>query len=58
MHRHPFTTKAHALNVVEDATLGPGAPDVEMIGAGIAFLKHGAEIAPPGTSIFTIVRLN
>jgi choline dehydrogenase len=55
LHRHPFATKAHALNVVQDATSGPDAPDVEMIGAGIAFLKHGAEVAPPGTNIFTMV---
>lgn len=55
--RHPFATKAHGLNVVEDATSGPDAPDVEMIGAGIAFLNHGFETAPPGTNIFTIVRL-
>ncbi|KAF8580208.1 GMC oxidoreductase [Ramaria rubella] len=52
--RHPFGTKAHGLNEVKDTTSGPGAPDAEMIGAGIAFLKCGFETAPPGTNIFTI----
>jgi hypothetical protein len=56
VHSHPFATKAHALNIVADATSGPAAPDVEMIGAGVAFLDHGFETAPSGTNIFSIVR--
>jgi len=54
LHRHPFATNAHTLNVVQDATSGPNAPDVEMIGACVAFLKHGSEVAPAGANIFTI----
>ncbi|KAF8526922.1 GMC oxidoreductase [Hysterangium stoloniferum] len=52
--RHPFSSKANELNVVKDATSGPDAPDVEMIGAGIAFLEHGFQTGPAGSNFFTI----
>ena len=35
--------------------LWPGAPDIEIIGAPLAFSKHGTTLAPPGSQSFTMV---
>lgn len=42
-------------NTPKDNTSGRGAPDVEIIGAPLAFLHHGEETPMGGTSVFSIV---
>ncbi|QRV90274.1 GMC oxidoreductase [Ceratobasidium sp. AG-Ba] len=37
-----------------DTTSGPGAPDIEMIGASLAFAEHGFRPITPGEKAFTI----
>ncbi|QRW04470.1 GMC oxidoreductase [Ceratobasidium sp. AG-Ba] len=37
-----------------DTTSGPGAPDIEMIGASLAFAEHGFRTITPGEKAFTI----
>src|ERR1700683_4060315 len=39
---------------IEDTTSGPGAPDIEIITAPVAFLDHGA--LDPGPNCFSVVR--
>ena len=41
---------------VNDATSGPGAPDLELIWAPIVFMDHGFVQPPPGTMGVTMVR--
>lgn len=41
-------------NVPKDYTSGGVGPDVELMGAPIAFVHHGEEQAPPGIGIFSL----
>ncbi|OAA60822.1 Glucose-methanol-choline oxidoreductase [Cordyceps fumosorosea ARSEF 2679] len=41
-------------NRPKDYSSGGIGPDVEILGAPIAFIHHGEEPAPPGTGIFTL----
>lgn len=49
------TKQNHLPEPVPDSTSGPGAPDIEIIGAPLAFSKHGTALPPPGSLSFTMV---
>lgn len=41
-------------DIIKDTTSGPGAPDIEIATAPVAYLDHGAIY--PGPNCFSIVR--
>lgn len=45
-------TKAE--NKPQDTGSGGVGPDVELLGAPLAFIHHGEELAPPGTAVFSL----
>lgn len=51
----PYGSEASLGITTENVASGPGAPDIEILWAPMAFIDHGFQPAPAGTEVISLV---